>query len=408
MGITGLTQFLDDKFRFRYVLLKDFKSLVIDGNNICCKLYEKEVKDWTKGGEYQRFAIIVKSFFDKICKEKIRPVVVLDGLRDPNKIKKSCERRKQWNSKLNGIEKGGKISSLRSVPTLALPTFLLIVQEMGIELHVSAGEGDQLVAAISNSTPECPVLASDSDYFMYELQNGYIPFDKLHFNDEHPSSCSLYLIEEFKNFFKLRDSMLRLVIPAKFGNDFLSGKKSDDQSICQCIKELQAYQSCEEYLSSREHLRNNYEAVKRQYCIEAMSTDIMQEHEREKKCFPCSSIIDTQFCLIRIATRKNESGTNYVNLMSSAVEKISLESVWKCSRYIRQFLYGFLGIPEVVEEMIREDGYSKLVSYHVKIKLLNDITPMEIASMLSEEDRKGIVLVVESPHFKTVTCIPMH
>ena len=392
MGIKGLSQFLEKKFTFRKVLLTDFDAVVIDGNNICCKLYERDETDWERGGEYEDFSVAVSAFFEGIVSNDVHPIVVLDGLRDSRKIEESCKRRKDMNSKFEAIQRYGKIEdSPNATPTLALPTFLLIIQEMNIELqmkielHVSAGEADQLVAAISNNTAKCPVLASDSDYFMYELKNGYIPFDKF----DAVKGCSLYHKDDFMTHFSLRDPMMRLMIPAKHGNDFIPSASSRYQDHAQTIAELQKYKSCENYLSKHEDLRSKYENVKSQYCVEKFPEEHLQDYVTTCD-FPVritNSSVDTHFCLIRMTTTK-------VNVLSSAVEKMSRESVWNCSQYIRQFLYGILGI-QTVNEINRGDGSSNLIGTTIKCKVLKP-QPLIMSDIdtLSLCEREGAMLAI--------------
>ncbi len=381
MGIKGLSQFLYKNFPFQEVTLHHFEAVVIDGNNICSKLYEK-VTDWKMGGEYREFTMLVQTFFETLI--HVQPIVVFDGLREVRKIEESCKRREDVNSKLEVMQMHGEPPGISVTPTLALSAFLLKIQEMGIELHVSAGEGDRLVAAISNSTPKCPVLASDSDYFMYELQNGYIPFDKL-----DAPTCLLYHKDQFQAHFHLQDPMMRLIIPAKHGNDFIPSETAGFQNHHKTLKDLSKYKTSEEYLSSHDGLRPKYETAVQQYCVIKSPTDIIQDNVGSCPNFIISTrneSIDTHFCLIRISTTR-------VYVMNNAIEKISRESVWNCSQYIRQYMYGFMGISEV-EEITRKDGASKLKRTAVQSRnLLPPITVSEVVT-LTLPLREEVVLTV--------------
>lgn len=90
MGIKYLTSFIEDNITFEKVDLSDFEAVVIDGNNICHRLYEH--CDWQMGGEYPEFYSKVKEFFEKILRAGVRPTVVFDGLRDERKTKTVCQR----------------------------------------------------------------------------------------------------------------------------------------------------------------------------------------------------------------------------------------------------------------------------------------------------------------------------
>ncbi len=66
----------------------------------------------------------------------------------------------------------------------------------------------------------------------------------------HPYRCLRYHMDEFQTQFSLPDPMMRLIIPAKLGNDFI--KTSVHQNFIQTIVEQKRYESCEDYLSSHD------------------------------------------------------------------------------------------------------------------------------------------------------------
>ena len=384
MGIRGLNKFLNDKFTFQKVNLKEFKALVIDGNNICHKLYQNEEINWTLGGEYQEFSIKVHTFFSGICNAGVTPIVVMDGLREVTKIDETCKRRKDTNSMLKEWQECGElVKNTIILPTLTLQTFMSVANELGIELIVSAGEGDQLVAAISNYTLSCPVLASDSDYFMFDLRNGYIPYQ--HFSY---SECSLYHLDELKAQFHLQDTQMRLFIPAIHGNDFIPSLVEGYQDHGKTLSKLREYTSSEEYLADGSSLHNKYESAKKQYCNNVSPTKLIESSlsDTPQLSIKRSNTIDFHFCLLRITKTA-------VNVLSNAVEKISRESVWQCSQYIRQYIYGILGISNVYE-IIRKQGSADLTKIKIESKYL--IPPIAKTDVLQMETHKqeDIVLAV--------------
>ena len=382
MGIRGLSDFLDQNFKFPKVNLKEFKTLVIDGNNICHKLYQDEKIDWKLGGEYQDFLEVVHRFFDGICKAGVTPIVVVDGLRE---FTKTVKHGNNTNSILEKWQKYGELAENTIVlPTLTLQTFISVANELEIEVIVSAGEGDQMVAAISNSTPSCPVLASDSDYFMFDLRNGYLPFQ--YFSS---SECSLYHVDELKTQFHLQDTQMRLFIPAIHGNDFIpSLEEGRYQNHGQTLSKLAEYTSSEKYLEVRSSLHNNYETAKKQYCKNVSPTELIESilSDTPQLSIDRSRSIDFHFCLIRITTTG-------VNVLSYAVEKISRESVWQCSQYIRQFIYGFLGISNV-REIIRKEGSADLTKIPIESKYLTIPYSKVDLLRMGTQDQERVVLAV--------------
>ena len=410
MGIKGLTRFLDENFDFHRVQLREFEALAVDGNNVCGYLYSEKLKlDWQMGGEYHKFSLQVTKFFEDIFHVGIsRIIVVLDGLREIKKKKEVLKRRRDCNKTLEHMQNGHHPTYRPITPSLVLPTFALALLELknkgyNIELHVSAGEGDCLTSSFSNSIPKCPVLAADSDYYMYELRNGYLPLK--YFSPD--STCSLYTIDRLKDQYSWQDPNMRLIIPAKHGNDFICG--SPDAKFFDTLSEIKPYKSPEDYLADHPpHLRAKFEESKKQYLdqIQLSPSELVRSSLKE---FPFLVISEKEkvafhFFLTRIAK-------NYDNILSEAVERIGGRSVWECSQYIRQFLYGFLKIP-TVQEYIRHENSPEVVSNLVKSKDLIPQVDMNEISDMNASSRENLVLTVlrckklHSQYYKCLKSLP--
>lgn len=55
--------------------------------------------------------------------------------------------------------------------------FVEVLEALGIEYHVAAGDSEKEIAALANHH-RCPVLGTDSDYFMFNLEYGFIHFEQ--------------------------------------------------------------------------------------------------------------------------------------------------------------------------------------------------------------------------------------
>lgn len=80
-----------------------------------------------------------------------------------------------------------------------------------------------MIAALANHH-KCPVLSSDSDFFIFKLEHGFIHFD-CYFDEKENNS--LFRVEKFMREFNLKECLL---IPCVFGNDFIKSKTSEDCS----------------------------------------------------------------------------------------------------------------------------------------------------------------------------------
>ena len=405
MGIKGLTTFLDKTFDFHRVQLREFEALAVDGNNVCGYLYSKEL-DWQMGGEYHKFSLEVTKFFEDIFHVGIsRIIVVLDGLREFKKRNEVLKRRQDCNKTLERMQKYSYLTYNSPItPSLVLPTFALALLELknkgyNIELHVSAGEGDCLTSSFSNSIPKCPVLANDSDYYIYELRNGYLPLK--YFSPD--STCSLYTIDRLKDQYSWQDPNLRLIIPMKHGNDFICGSP-DAKAFEDTLSEIKPYKSPEEYLADHPHLRAKFEESKKQYldqiqlspselvCSSLKDFPFLVTLEKEK--------VDFHFFLTRIAK-------NCDNILSQAVERIGGRSVWEYSQYIRQFLYGFLKIP-TVQEYIRQENHPEVIPRPVQSKEFKEPVDMNDISKMDVSQKRDLVLAVlkcNKLHSKGYECL---
>jgi len=108
-----------------------------------------------------------------------------------------------------------------------------------------------------------------------------------------------------------------------------------------------------------------------------------------------ASSVDFQFCLFRLSSTAEaaEDNCTVINLTSSAMEQICQESVWICSQYIRQYMYGLLGC-EQVQEIIREKDSAEWVKTPVTAKRLCPHAAINEAVKWPLQEREGMILTI--------------
>ena len=245
MGIRGLKTFIENNsdLKIRFELHDCY--LVIDGSNLMYSLYWKSSsssKDYLYGGDYNRFAETVKLFFKTLQKCNIEAIVVFDGGIDPSqqKFKKIIERFRKNLEEAKRISKGN-ICEDRIIGSLCKPVFLEVLSQLGVR-HIQASfEADSFVAKIANQL-NCPVLSNDSDFFVFDLNNGVISIDCLMhsldvktFSDANDSTkvykylyCDLFLIENLIEYFPGLKREILPLFSTLMGNDWVDSYVFDN------------------------------------------------------------------------------------------------------------------------------------------------------------------------------------
>ena len=90
-------------------------------------------------------------------------------------------------------------------------------------LFVADGDADVDIACLAIHH-QCPVLSSDSDFYIFPLLYGYIPYSKFHWRNAKSNVIygEFYLYQQFCEQFEICDPSLLTVIPAILGNDTIT------------------------------------------------------------------------------------------------------------------------------------------------------------------------------------------
>ena len=222
MGVRGLKTFVN-KFFKKWERREVRGKLVVDGSSLCHNLYRV---DWIHGGQYLEYRLGILQYFHTLQQADISPIVVFDGIDyKQEKTEETFRRRSERIREIDSVLTAGttckpaaEAVKLSILPVLAIEVFQQTLRELGIPLYVVDGEADAMIVQIANYY-SCPVLSSDSDFFIFNVEGGYIPMDRFHCDDT-PITADVFSVRAFAEHFQFADINLRLIIPAIMGNDF--------------------------------------------------------------------------------------------------------------------------------------------------------------------------------------------
>ena len=225
MGIRGLNKFVEKMFT-------GWKSdpvrgeLVIDGFPLCHALFNDSNSVVSAGGNYVSFADNIKKFFDKLTQNHIKPFVIFDGTNFDSKKKRAHENRV--------MQQGVTVEKLLNapdtvrshehiLPLLSRDVMLRTIRSYLGDDHFYVADGDADVDVASYGiSHKCPVLSADSDFYIFPLTHGYIPYSKFNWHDADKAGAiygEFYYCELFAKQFGIADQRLLALLPAIVGND---------------------------------------------------------------------------------------------------------------------------------------------------------------------------------------------
>ena len=225
MGIRYLTTLIDKHYPSKtWRTITPRGKLVLDGMSISRTVASRKF-DWIYGGQYWELRDHFIRFFSRLRDSGIDPIVIFDGVDyNQDKVDTILDRMKQK------VENVFKTFTTNTISGSALPIFIDIVfcetlKELGVEFIFADGDADRDTAQIANHY-NCPVVANDSDYFIFNLKAGYIPMDCLYW-DQQPVKAKLYERDRFAyKFYFNHDRDLIYLIPVIMGNDFITRANS--------------------------------------------------------------------------------------------------------------------------------------------------------------------------------------
>lgn len=229
MGIHGLTGFIDNNQHLLHQHELHDCAVVLDGNNFYHFLYYACHVQCSFGGDYDVYRKKIISTLEsfKVC--GITPFFVMDGAYtvDGRKLKTSLSRA---SARIRLVDVMANNQRGQALPCLAYETFMQTLNELGIHHATCQFEADNEIAVLANKL-QCPVISNDSDFYIFDLNSGFLPLDYMDFTAlrklkpdgtvYHYLHCYRYHVDDFINSF---DGLSRSVLPifaSLLGNDFI-------------------------------------------------------------------------------------------------------------------------------------------------------------------------------------------
>uniref|UniRef100_A0A673L272 Asteroid homolog 1 n=1 Tax=Sinocyclocheilus rhinocerous TaxID=307959 RepID=A0A673L272_9TELE len=218
MGVHGLTSFVEGNCQFfTDMRLRDCR-LVIDGSSLCFRLYFNSGLDQARGGDYETFVVLVRQFFAALSECAVQPFVVLDGGMDQTdkKFKTLQERAQSKIREAHALSRGSHGSAL---PLFAREVFIQALSELA----------DFEIASLAKHWG-CPVLTNDSDFYIFDLKGGYLPFSFFQWNNVSGKATERYIparnftVNRFCSHFNHMNKQLLPLFAVVIGNDYTPAK----------------------------------------------------------------------------------------------------------------------------------------------------------------------------------------
>ncbi|XP_029604655.1 protein asteroid homolog 1-like [Salmo trutta] len=180
------------------------------------------------GGDYDDFENQVCKFFKALRDCGIEPYVVIDGGSDfsDKKFETLLHRVQSTLNTANNLSKG--LQGDRIIPTLVKQVFKQVLSSLKVPFAQCIFEADQEIASLAQRW-NCPVLSYDSDFYIFDIQAGYLPIS--HFKWQNASTqrwssqnyipCKRYTPTSFCRHFNINRKLLP-VFAAIVGNDYVN------------------------------------------------------------------------------------------------------------------------------------------------------------------------------------------
>ena len=249
--VRGLSDFVEKKCNWKLIHLSG--DLVVDGYALCHELYRPNDG---YGGDYVTFAKHVSKFLRCLKKNGIKPYVVFDGVDiDQTKRQTHEKRRKQNAERAYSLFQGQLHTLIDYLPYLArLAMIETVTNVLGEEqLYVADGDADAYIASIANER-KCPVLSVDSDFYIFPISGGYIPYGRLDW-EKDSVRARIYYYDEFAHQCGLQDPSLLVMIPAILGDNCIQSlrlivKNTAEETVAAVVRYLSQFStldSCKTY-----------------------------------------------------------------------------------------------------------------------------------------------------------------
>jgi len=221
MGIRGLKTFVNERFKGWKVTFVQ-GEVIVDGFSLLHALYTESEEDPKYGGDYVYFSKYVEHFFTCLLRCGIKPFVVFDGIdSDSTKRITHAKRRVEDAFRVHGLLSGSDPSAHVSPYLSRLVMIETVARVLGRDSFcVTDGDADSYIAYLG-SIRKSPVLSDDSDFFIFHLASGYIPYYMFEWRKGADIVAHVYYYKEFIKQMSISDATLLILLPSIVGNDVL-------------------------------------------------------------------------------------------------------------------------------------------------------------------------------------------
>ena len=220
MGIRGLKTFVNEHFRGWKVITVQ-GEVIIDGFSLLHALYTESGEDPKYGGDYVNFSRHVEQFLNYLTRCGVQPFVVFDGI-DCDRTKRitHSKRRLEDASRVHGLLSGFDPEAHVSPYLSRLVMIETVARVLGKDRFcVTDGDADAYIAYLG-SVHKSPVLSDDSDFFIFHLASGYIPYYKFTWG-KGDIKAHVFYYKDFIKQMNIKDATLLILLPSIVGNDVL-------------------------------------------------------------------------------------------------------------------------------------------------------------------------------------------
>nr|XP_023023136.1 protein asteroid [Leptinotarsa decemlineata] len=292
MGIRGLTTFIQNRsnlYMEKYELHDT--SLILDGNAVACQLYRwHTISNDCFGGDYDKYANVIRNFFHLLFDCNVTPYVVFDGGYEKRKVATVINRMK---NKIKSADQLNCVTecSISVFPLLLRLTFLETITKLNIKILRCDFEGDSEIASIAR-TLNCPVLSFDSDFYILDVL--YIPFNTLDMSVKTSRTkinseeylyipCEVYKVENFVKRFNGLNKTILPILAVLLGNDYV--KRSIFSSFYQNLK----MQKCACPKEEQKRIKSLIMWLQNE-TIESAIEKVLSRYKKDKRKFILSKI----------------------------------------------------------------------------------------------------------------------
>ena len=280
MGIRGLYRYVQVNYDWKDLKLDRDCSFVLDGNGISYHIVNRCELLWQYGGSYGVFKKSLQEFLQSLISACQSPLhIVFDGTDESGEKADTLRQRKEQRlaETITTVEHGvvsrntKKRGPLLPIISEEFRSVITSFEQQGsIKVYVANGEADPVVVALANDLKGY-VIGNDSDYYIYPIDKGYIPLDRLSYDMR---TCQVYQWREFRPLLGLSPAIL----PTLIGNDVIEGVVSGD--VSEAFSYLRRHAYTAEGCYSLEKFENHISSKKnlwRKYCANREKTKSIYE-----------------------------------------------------------------------------------------------------------------------------------